>query len=256
MSTFGGSMDERSFQTKVATSSRDVLSFYDDYASTWDERFGDSPANAHFHATRLNTLLALARFAPSDKAVELGVGTGAYLSEIAPRVARLLAVDGSAGMLDVLKRKHPQLMNIDVLQCDLEQPLQAADVNADIVYWFGLLEHIIEVPVFLDNCRRMLKPGGRIVLVAPNGRCPWYSGLRRFLRAGAHCSTDHYYTPEQCDRLMAEHGFMRDGLVYWGYAPAGLNSRLYGLLTLLGRFVDATPLRRYAGGMTVSYSLS
>jgi SAM-dependent methyltransferase len=248
-------MDERNFETKAATSSRDVLSFYDAYASTWDSRFGDSPANVHFHATRLNSLLTLARFAPSDTAVELGVGTGPYLSAIAPKVARLIAIDGSIGMLDVLRRKHAHLANVEVLQRDLEQSSAAVDFQADIVYWFGLLEHIIDVPAFLSNCRRMLKPGGRIVLVAPNGRCPWYGALRRIWRAGAHCSTDRYYTPGQCDGLMARHGFVRDRLVYWGYAPAGVSRWLYLLLTSLGRLADATPLRRYAGGMTIRYLL-
>jgi SAM-dependent methyltransferase len=249
-------MDERNFQTTRSSSSRDVLGFYDAYAPNWDERFGRTPTTEHFHGVRVNSFLTLARLRADQRLVELGVGTGPYLQAIAPRVAHVTAVDGSAGMLEVLKRKHAALANLDVLQRDLESTGQDVNFEADIVYWFGLLEHVIDADAFAANCRRMLKPGGRLIFAAPNGRCPWYGVMRKAFRAGAHCSSDHYYTPEESDALFHRFGFVRDGLVYWGYAPAGVPGWLYTPLTLAGHLIDRTPLRKYAGGMTLSYTLA
>jgi len=249
-------MDERTFKTRQATSSQDVLQFYDAYAASWDGRFGDDPSVRRFHQMRLASLLRLARFKPTDDAVELGVGTGPYVADIAPRVRSLRCVEGAAGMLDVLARKHRGVPNVTMQQLDLEQKIDGSFPKADIVYWFGLIEHIINVEPFLANCRAMVRPGGRLVFVAPNGRCPWYGAIRKLWRAGAHCTSDHYYTPEECDRLFERHGFQREGLVYWGYAPAGVGGWLYTVLAAVGSIVDLTPLRRYAGGMTLSYALT
>jgi SAM-dependent methyltransferase len=249
-------MDERTFTTRQASSSQDVLQFYDAYAASWDERFGADESVRRFHRMRLDSLLRLARFQSTDDAVELGVGTGPYVAQIAPRVRSLRCVDGAAGMLDVLLRKHRGIANVSVQRLDLERDIGGALPKADIVYWFGLIEHIIDVEPFLANCRAMLKPGGRLTFAAPNGRCPWYGSLRKIWRAGAHCSSDHYYTPEECDRLFERYGFTRSGLLYWGYAPAGVTGGLYTLLSALGSVIDMTPLRRYAGGMTLCYTLT
>jgi 2-polyprenyl-3-methyl-5-hydroxy-6-metoxy-1,4-benzoquinol methylase len=248
-------MDERSFTTQQASSSRDVLKFYDAYAPSWDERFGVDESVQRFHRMRLASLTKLARFQKMDEAVELGVGTGPYVADIAPLVRSLRCIDGAAGMLEVLARKHRALPNVSMQQVDLEHGIGEGFPKADVVYWFGLIEHIIDAEPFVMNCRAMLKPGGRLVFAAPNGRCPWYGSLRRIWRSGAHCTSDHYYTPEECDALFGRRGFTRTGLVYWGYAPAGVSGVLYALLTAVGAMVDLTPLRRYAGGMTLSYVL-
>jgi SAM-dependent methyltransferase len=249
-------VDERSFQTKVATSSQDVLAFYDAYAATWDERFGTDQTVGRFHRMRLESLLRIANFKSTDDAIEFGVGSGPYVRDIAPRVRTLRCVDGAAGMLRVLESKHRGVSNLIVEQIDLERPIEPSHQKADIVYWFGLIEHIIDVPAFLENCRSILKPGGRVVFAAPNGRCPWYGALRRLWRVGAHCTSDHYYTPEECDALFARFGFRRDGLIYWGYAPAGVPSWLYSIFNAAGAVIGNTPLRKYAGGMTLGYVLS
>jgi len=249
-------MDERTFTTQQASSSHDVLRFYDAYAASWDERFGTDESVRRFHCMRLESLIRLARFQKTDEAVELGVGTGPYVAAIAPRVHALRCIDGAAGMIEVLARKHRMLPNVSMQQLDLEQRIGDGFPKADIVYWFGLIEHIINVEPFLANCRAMLKPGGRLVFAAPNGRCPWYGSLRKIWRAGSHCTSDHYYTPEECDRLLAPHGFKRNGLTYWGYAPAGVSGWLYALASAIGRVLDMTLLRRYAGGMTLSYVLT
>lgn len=46
-------MNEQTFLTQPATCSRDVIRFYDRYARTWDERFGDGRATRAFHRERL-----------------------------------------------------------------------------------------------------------------------------------------------------------------------------------------------------------
>lgn len=248
--------DERRITTRPTTSSGDVIAFYDEYAADWDTRFGDAPSAAEFHRERLATLLRLARFRPADRVAELGVGTGLYLDAIAPRVAEVLCIDGSAGMLAVLQSKHGSLPNIRVLQADLERPLQDAGEARDVIYGFGVIEHIIDVDAFMANCRHLLGPAGRMVLVCSNARSPWYGALRRLWRGGTHCSTDRYYTVQALDRTATAHGFIPEGMEYWGYFPAGASAFAAALFKVAGRIIDRTPFRKFAGGLTRSYRLA
>jgi len=248
-------MDEQTFETRTARSSKDVLAFYDEYAATWDERFGDRRSTSEFHRIRLESFLQAANPKKTDCIVELGVGTGPYLDVISPLVQEIICIDGSKQMLDVLQAKHKDLSNIKLLQLDLEQPLKNVSFQADLVYCFGLLEHIIDVNTFVANCKDMLRIGGRVVLVSTNGRSPWYGVMRRLWRAGRHCSSDRYYTKEQIDDLMGRQGFAPEATFYWGYFPAGVEDIVYQILNLIGKIVNGTWLRRYAGGLTVSYVL-
>lgn len=248
-------MDEKTFRTQVARSSREVLAFYDKYAATWDERFGHKWSTSEFHRIRLESFLKIANLKKTDRLVELGVGTGPYLDVILPLVKEIMCIDGSRQMLDVLRAKHGDLPNIKLLQMDLEQPIENSSLQPDLVYCFGLLEHIIDVNTFVANCKSMLRIGGRVVFVTPNGRSPWYSVIRRLWRAGRHCSSDRYYTREQIDSLTGGHGFAPEAVIYWGYFPAGVGDTLYKTLNLIGKIAERTWLRRYAGGLTVSYVL-
>ncbi|HVW71533.1 MAG TPA: methyltransferase domain-containing protein, partial [Candidatus Paceibacterota bacterium] len=50
---------------------------------------------------------------------------------------------------------------------DLEQPLALPDSSFDSVLLMNLLEHIFEYRALLGECARVVKPGGRIVIVVP-----------------------------------------------------------------------------------------
>lgn len=246
-------MDERTFKTQESRSSKDVLAFYDKYAATWDTRFGHKQSTADFHRVRFQSFLAVANLKKTDSVVELGVGTGPYLEMISPLVKEVVCIDGSGQMLEVVRAKYGQLTNIRTLQMDLEQPPGRVAFRADLIYWFGLLEHIVDPDALMMNCKGMLGEGGRIVVVASNAKCPWYHGMNRLWRVGKHCSTDRYYAKDTLDGLMNRHGFHPKKFIYWGYSPAGVGNSVHLLLSAIGRVLDKTSLRQYAGGMTASY---
>ncbi len=248
-------MDEKTFSTKESINSEDVIGFYDTYAENWDKRFENTKSTQKFHQMRLESFFRLAQLKKNETCIELGVGTGQYLEKIAPLVKKIICIDGSQKMLDILLKNNKHLNNISVRGMNLEEENRTIRVKSDIIYCFGLIEHIINTNIFIENCKRMLNPNGRIVFVTPNGRCPWYGKLRKLYRAGKHCSTDRYFYMEQIDKIMYQHGFVSQGFIYWGYYPAGIGNLLFSLLDLLGKILDKTKFRQYAGGLTVSYIL-
>lgn len=95
---------------------------------------------------------------------DLGCGTGQLSATIAPYVKQVIAVDGSADMLDAARARVQELPNVDVRQGDLESlPLGAGDLDAAML---SLVLHYSPDPArALTEVARVVRPGGRILVV-------------------------------------------------------------------------------------------
>jgi len=149
----GGEMNERDFETKDVSSIDDVLEFYDEYASSWDNPFEPGLATRLFHRQRWDSFMRmfLSESGPRGiinfTAVELGCGTGVYAKDAYRIFSRVQFVDGSQKMLDQLKAKLPKAET--VLSCVTRMPIESNSV--DVVYWFGLIEHILDRPALFSE---------------------------------------------------------------------------------------------------------
>jgi ArsR family transcriptional regulator len=101
---------------------------------------------------------------PSLTVGDLGCGTGQLTEVLAPHVHRVVAVDGSADMLDAARARVGQLPNVDVRQGELEAlPLQAGELDAALL---SLVLHYSPDPArALAEVARVLQPGGRVLVV-------------------------------------------------------------------------------------------
>lgn len=115
--------------------------------------------------------LERATIRPYDKVLEVAVGPGIALLEIVKRVDRtnvVYGVDLSPKMLE--KARHlvnsAGYTNIDLREADARQ-LPFPDSMFDVLYNSYMLDLIPlkDMPVILSEFRRVLKPGGRLVLV-------------------------------------------------------------------------------------------
>ncbi|MGH9425373.1 MAG: class I SAM-dependent methyltransferase, partial [Terriglobia bacterium] len=67
--------------------------------------------------------------------------------------------------LDLNERQHP---GIRMIQCDLNEGFPVEDESFDVVTAGEIIEHMLDEEAFLQECRRVLKPGGQLVLTTPN----------------------------------------------------------------------------------------
>jgi len=97
--------------------------------------------------------------------LEFGCGTGVLGLRLAlEHLARLIFVDTSPAMLDVLRQKleADPLPGAQVLEGDIASlPLDAASV--DLVACGMSLHHVEDVPGVLRQLRRVLRPGGLLL---------------------------------------------------------------------------------------------
>lgn len=100
-----------------------------------------------------------------ETVLEAGCGTGrdtATLLDMLPR-GRVIAVDGSARMLDRLRsRLADRLDRVEVVHADLTEPLPLA-VRADAAYSVATFHWIHDHDTLFGTIARALRPGARFV---------------------------------------------------------------------------------------------
>src|SRR4029077_20148938 len=83
---------------------------------------------------------------------------------LAPFVARVVAVDGSAPMLQAAKKRLQQFDNVDLRRGDLES-LPIDDGRLDAATLMLVLHHVPDPARALAEVARVLRPGGRLIMV-------------------------------------------------------------------------------------------
>ena len=138
--------------------------FFDATAGGWDE------VRAHlFGAADLPALLALL----DDRWVvgDLGCGTGRVSAQLAPFVARVIAVDESDAMLGAARLRLTGHENVDLRHGMLER-LPVTDGQLDAALLFLVLHYLPDPLAAVREAARALRPGGKLLIVEmqPHGR--------------------------------------------------------------------------------------
>jgi ArsR family transcriptional regulator len=156
--TAAAAQDQRRLQQILAERRTKSQEFFSSSAGQWDrvrdELFGD-----RFH------LAALGGFAdPAWTVGDLGCGTGQVSAALSPFVQHVVAVDSSAAMLQAARKRLHGLVNVDLRRGELEA-LPVDDGRLDAATLMLVLHHVPAPEVALGEVARVLKPGGRLIVV-------------------------------------------------------------------------------------------
>lgn len=178
----------------------------------------------------------LARWIPADAGVlELGAGYCDFSNAVAAR--RRVALDLEPS---VVEHAAP---GVEARVGDCRE-LPFADASFDVVFASNLLEHLDRpgLAATLAETRRVLRPGGRVVLVQPNFRLR----PREYFDDYTHVSV---FTDRSLPDLLAAHGFVVDH-VEARFLPLTMKSRLSAGHRLVPWYLRL-PWRPLAGQMLV-----
>lgn len=157
-STNGAEQDERRLKSVLSRRRTKSEEFFASASGKWDhlrtELFGDT--------FQLYALLAL--LDPKLTVGDLGCGTGQVSELLAPHVAKVIAVDGSTDMVQAARRRLKGATHVDIRRGDMEA-LPIDDGQLDVAVLTLVLHHVPEPVRALTEVNRVLKPGGRVLIV-------------------------------------------------------------------------------------------
>lgn len=130
-----------------------MLADYTNQARTYDRTRGASPSILAPLAEALSS-------APGRDLADVGGGTGNYASALRETGWRPLVIDRSPAMLTGAAEKGLPIVEADAQQLPLE------DESFDAVAMISMLHHIDDPAAALGEARRILRPGGRLAIVA------------------------------------------------------------------------------------------
>lgn len=135
---------------------------YSRFAASYDsnEKYWDS-----FEKKYLNTYIESAE---RKKVLDAGAGTGRLSVKLAKAGAQVTALDFSEEMLEKLRKKDSSITCIEGDMEDMPLP----DDTFDLVFSSLAMVHLKKITPFLDECYRVLKDDGKLILVNVHYRKP------------------------------------------------------------------------------------
>jgi phosphatidylethanolamine/phosphatidyl-N-methylethanolamine N-methyltransferase len=140
-----------------------LLKAYARWAPIYDLVFG-----AIFHRGRRAATAAAEQV--GGRILEVGVGTGISLPGYSPQ-SRIIGVDLSEEMLRKAQRRVAKLSltNVEKLEVMDAEHLAFPDASFDVVVANHVISTVPNPEAALDECARMLRPGGEMILLSRIG---------------------------------------------------------------------------------------
>lgn len=180
--------------------------------------------------------------------LDVGCATGRLLERLAEAGAReLYGLDLAPRILDVAREKLSKLgVSPELLPADAEDSLPWGDDFFDAVTITGVLHHFFRPKDALAQVRRVLRPGGRLLIIDPCFFKPARLVLNLALRVVPHDGDFHFYSPKQAAHLVGDLGFevqkiRRVGIWSFLMVAAGPESVYISCSRDSNRRADGTP---------------
>ncbi|MFZ6029171.1 MAG: methyltransferase domain-containing protein [Chloroflexota bacterium] len=144
------------------------------------------------------------------RVLELGCGTGFFTSILAENAEAVTATDLSGPLLSIARRRLRRFEHVSFRQVDCEQ-IGFPDASFDTVFMANLIT-IVDANKTLAECRRVLKPGGQLLIVnIVAQRMKWFDRVslvgRTLFKFGIPPLGRKDYSPERLAALVSQKGF-------------------------------------------------
>ena len=115
--------------------------------------------------------------------LEVGCGAGVDLARFAKGGAGVTGIDLTASAIELAKANFAQQGLHGDLKVANGECLPFADESFDLVYAHGVVQYTPDPRRLVEECRRVLKPGGQAIFQVYN-RISWLNALSKLMKVG------------------------------------------------------------------------
>jgi SAM-dependent methyltransferase len=164
----------------------------------WNQHIHDLEITAHpvgsrgffddldqYHFEKLHHLLRLVKFDGyrGRRVLEVGCGAGVDLARFAKGGASVVGVDLSSSAIDLARANFEQQGLTGEFRVADGEALPFEDNSFDLVFAHGVVQYTADPKRLVEECRRVLKPGGEAVFQVYN-RVSWLNALSKVMKVG------------------------------------------------------------------------
>lgn len=173
----------------------------------FEDAWADAPADPEPWAWQRRRALLLAEARPGERVLDLGCGAGRFVAALRAAGADPVGVEVTEAALERARRVAP---GADLRRAEPDGSLPLAHGSVDLVWCSEVLEHVADTGHLLLEARRVLRPGGRLLVTVPfHGRVP--AALIALTRFESHFDPlgEHlrFYTARSLRRTLEHAGF-------------------------------------------------
>ncbi|MDO9414229.1 MAG: bifunctional 2-polyprenyl-6-hydroxyphenol methylase/3-demethylubiquinol 3-O-methyltransferase UbiG [Pseudolabrys sp.] len=144
--------------------------------------------------------------------LDIGCGAGILSEPLARLGASMVGADPAEENIEVA-RTHADATGVEVdYRATTAEALAEAGEKFDIVLAMEVVEHVVDVPAFVDSCATMVKPGGLMIAATLNRTLKSFAlaivgaeYVLRWVPRGTH-QWDKFVKPEELERAFEDSG--------------------------------------------------
>lgn len=139
--------------------------YFNSLAPGWDKMMGHNPA-------KLGRIIDSLQIKAGCRILDVGCGTGVFVESLLARFGegiQIICVDISERMLEIAWNKFQVVPTVSYVTADITEPILRNE-SLDRVICYSCIPHIREKSRAFFQFRRMLKPGGMLVIAHSDGR--------------------------------------------------------------------------------------
>ncbi|HEV8347430.1 MAG TPA: class I SAM-dependent methyltransferase [Vicinamibacterales bacterium] len=138
-----------------------------------------------YHYEKLHHLVRLVDFDGyrGRTVLDVGCGAGVDLARFAKGGAEVTGVDVSTSAIDLARTNFAQQGLRGRFDVANGEQLPFADNSFDLVFAHGVVQYTAHPQRLVDECRRVLKPGGEAIFQVYN-RVSWLNALSKLMKVG------------------------------------------------------------------------
>jgi len=138
-----------------------MTGYFEKAAVVWD----NDPGRVQMAQTIADAMITALKPNGNEMVMDYGTGTGNIALRIVPHVHRIIAVDSSKGMLDVLQEKlsHDRISTVEIREWSIGQDPALLPLF-DIIVSSMTMHHVRDTAGAAGAFYRMLLPGGSIAI--------------------------------------------------------------------------------------------